>query len=213
MTAHVSRVALNTQVVAIPNGTLRTHCESPHTQLLLRTHPWDAVVLQEHSIRCLHEPEAHSYDVAQIVEALKQNTTSRQVSVILQANWARAPWHRCYVEDPILRGTNADKLCDALLQRTREVALKHHVRVSPVGRAWQLALAHTQAARMYYRGGNHANLAGALLTAHVHAATISGASTDARRWRHENAVDIAERLAHWAQVAVDEQRALELAQP
>lgn len=197
LTALVAGAPLDPHMIAGPLSALDVHRASQSVQQRLRDEHWDVVVLQDETLRSLHDPVGHESDVAQLCAMTKG-------TVFLQANWARAHWHACYRDDPVVAGWSVDRLSAALTERAQQVAQRCNIRVSPVARAWQIALKHVQPERLYYRGGNHSNLAGALLTAHVHAAMITGTPTDGLRWRHENSWEISALLAQCAQQAVDE---------
>lgn len=186
------------RVVAHPLRSLADHLESPELASALALGPWDVVVLQDKTTTPLERFDEHIASV----EALRTRVlrASPEANVVLQRHWPRARWHRDYESSTTVVGRDPEAMFERLYAASERVAERLDVAIAPVGDAWMRATLPPQ--RLYYRGGNHANLAGAILTAHVHATIIGGAPSVALGFRHEMCWEIAEPLAAWAHEAV-----------
>jgi len=186
------------RVLAHPLRSLADHLASDELAPALERGPLDVLVLQEKTTLPLERFEEYLSSVERASERARRAWPG--VRVVLQRHWPRAPWHRDYVESSALVGADPAEMFARLCAVTARVREALDVELAPVGDAWMRAKLPPQ--RLYNRGGNHANLAGAMLTAHVHATIIAGEPSQALGFRHEACWEIAEPLAEWAHEAV-----------
>lgn len=185
-------------VVAHPLRSLAAHLESDELASALDGARWDVVVLQEMTTLPLQRFDEHLAAVESVCERARR--ASPDATFVLQRHWPRARWHSDYESRSEIVGRDPDEMFARLCEATERVAERLDVVIAPVGDAWMRAKIPPQ--RLYYRGGNHANLAGAILAAHVHATIIAGRPSRALGFRHEMCWEIAEPLATWAHEAV-----------
>ncbi len=184
--------------VTHPLRTLEEHWLDPNVQRSLDARPWDAIVLQERTLWPLERFESHLAAVQRFADRAR----SAGARLVLQRHWPRAAWHKDYVDQHALVGESPRVMFERLRERSEVVRATLGIELAPVGDAWMIALSQTAAQRLYYRGGNHANLAGAILTAHVYATLLCGAPSVAEGFRHEMCWDLSEPLCAWAQAAL-----------
>lgn len=196
--ARLSARPLFCQSITHPMRSLRDHLAEPSTLATLDARPWNALVLQERTLAPFEDFDAHLRSVAAITERAR----AMGARVILQRHWPRARWHKDYVERSALIGETPPIMFSRLVQLTERVSSELAIDVAPVGDAWMIALGRIAAQRLYYRGGNHANLAGAILTAHVYATMLTNTASLAEGFRHEMCWDLSEHLCEWAHEAL-----------
>ena len=134
---------------------LAERLEDNKTQELLESRPWTHVVLQAQKYSTSGQ---YVYPTEAAEEWIRR---SRNVGAqpILFLEWARleneeegARIHRLHVE----------------------IASREPACVAPIGLAWEISLEADPEIRLHHRDGNHANRAGALLTAYVLYGAITG---------------------------------------
>jgi hypothetical protein len=136
------------KLVVAPGATLQSHWESGEAQAAIRERKWDYVVLQEQSLRPLHDVDR----MLQYARLLGEEIRRNGAQPVLFATWARR-------SDPALQ----DKL-DAAYQR---VAADLNAQVAPVGQVWRAALNADGALRVFDEDGSHPSAAGSYLAACV----------------------------------------------
>lgn len=196
LAARLSTRPLFCEAICHPMRSLAEHAERERARAALDAQPWDALVLQERTLAPLEDWDAHARAVAWWREAAKG------ARVIVQRHWPRASWHGDYRDRRALVGDGPRAMFERLQRASERLVREQGVQIAPVGDAWMIAMERVAPQRLYYRGGNHGSLAGALLTAHVYGALLSGAATDPMRFRHEQCWDLSEPLFAWAQRAL-----------
>jgi hypothetical protein len=136
------------KLVVAPGATLQSHWESGEAQAAIRERKWDYVVLQEQSLRPLHDVDR----MLQYARLLGEEIRRNGAQPVLFATWARR-------SDPALQ----DKL-DAAYQR---VAADLNAQVAPVGQVWRAALIADGTLRVFDEDGSHPSAAGSYLAACV----------------------------------------------
>lgn len=196
LASRVSTRPLYCEAICHPMRTLAEHAESAAAMDALASRAWDVIVLQERTLLPLEDWDAHARAVQRWCAAAKG------ARVIVQRHWPRASWHGDYRDRRALVGDGPRAMFERLQRASERLAGAVDVHIAPVGDAWMIAMERLAPQRLYYRGGNHASLAGALLTAHVYGALLSGARTDPAGFRHEQCWDLSEPLFAWAQQAL-----------
>lgn len=183
-----------------PMRSLGEHFAERSTRALIEERPWNALVLQERTLLPFEDFERHLAAVREFTD-LAHSIGAR---VLLQRQWPRASWHRDYADAATraLIGETPQIMFSRISQLTERVKSALSIEVAPVGDAWMIALSRIAPQRMYYRGGNHANLAGAILTAHVYASLLTNTPSLADGFRHEMCWDSSEHLCAWAHEAL-----------
>ncbi len=142
-------------VVAAPASLfLDEHLNHPPTLALLRSQPWNYVILQAQKY------SSSGTVTFSIAEAITLVGLVRQVNAVpvMYPEWAR-------------RGIPET---DRILAQHTSIAQQAPACVAPIGQAWDIALQRDPGLPLYANDGNHAIDAGAHLTALVLYATISG---------------------------------------
>ena len=136
---------------------LAERLEDDKTQEILESRPWTHVVLQAQKYSTSGR---YTYPTAAAEEWIRR---SRKVGAqpILFPEWAR----RGHLEE----GARVHRL-------HLEIAAREPACVAPIGLAWEIMLDTNPDIRLHNRDGNHANRTGALLTAYVLYAVITGRS-------------------------------------
>jgi hypothetical protein len=136
---------------------LAERLEDAKTQKTLESLPWTHVVLQAQKYSTSGR---YTYPTAAAEEWIRR---SRSIGAqpILFPEWAR----RGYLEE----GSRVHRL-------HMDIAAREPACVAPIGLAWEIMLDTNPDIRLHELDGNHANRTGALLTAYVLYATITGHS-------------------------------------
>ena len=134
---------------------LAERLEDKRTQKMLESRPWTHVVLQAQKYSTSGQ---YTYPTEAAEEWIRR---SRDIGAqpILFPEWAR----RDHVEE----GARVHRL-------HMEIAAREPACVAPIGLAWEIMLDNNPGIRLHEGDGNHANRTGALLTAYVLYATITG---------------------------------------
>jgi hypothetical protein len=134
---------------------LSQRLEDGKTQAILKAGPWTHVVLQAQKYSTSGQ---YVYPTVAAEEWIRR---SRSVGAqpILFPEWAR-------------RGNTEEGVRVHRLHM--EIAAREFACVAPIGLAWEILLNTSPGIKLHSRDGNHANRNGALLTAYVLYATITG---------------------------------------
>lgn len=139
--------------VAVGGATLHDLWEQGQALAHIQQGGWDYVVLQEHSMRPLFDPEGMAADVARFDAAIRRGGAR----TVLYMTWARA-----YAPEQQARITAA----------YRQLAARHQALLAPVGLAWQQARQQPDAPQLYQPDSSHPTLAGSYLAAYVFYAVL-----------------------------------------
>jgi len=136
---------------------LADRLEDQHTQKLLESRRWTHVVLQAQKYSTSGQ---YIYPTEAAEEWIRR---SRRVGAqpILFPEWARL--------GNVEEGARIHRL-------HMEIAAREHACIAPIGLAWEIISDTHPDIRLHDRDGNHANRTGALLTAYVLYAAITGLS-------------------------------------
>lgn len=118
---------------------------------------FDAVVLQDHSLRAIEHPDSLQYFGSLLSEKIK----AAGARPCFYLTWARQ--HKPQMQDDISREYN-------------QVAAKNKTLIAPVGEAWDLALKQRPSLQLHDQDGSHPSTLGAYLNACVFFAVLTNQS-------------------------------------
>jgi hypothetical protein len=148
---------LETVMVASGGKSLAWHEVNRETVAAIDGGGWDFVILQDHSLQAIDEPEKLCRSVGRFAARIRK----RSAIPVLFATWARK--HLPEMQETI----------DAVYGRA---AREHNARLAPVGAAWQRALAASPGLVLHQEDWSHPNWLGSYLAACVIVATLFGES-------------------------------------
>ncbi len=182
LAASVGWPAPDIAAVAPGGQDLLFHRTNPGTLARVNDGPWDAVVLQDHSLRPTDDagdPEGFKADATWFYDRIK--ASSADADVVLYQTWARHPDHQVYpgtFPDPIEMQAQLrfhyDDAADRYIPENATATPSTDVRVSPVGDAWEIHLAETDPLVLHASDLHHASPSGRALAAMVIYSTIYG---------------------------------------
>jgi len=129
-------------------GFLEDAAANPNSKAEIEGHPWKFVVLQAQKISMSGK---HRYSQKEGI-SLAKSAKERGAKALFFSEWGR----RDVPKDGVVQESIYQEMSDAA-----------GVRVAPVGRAWDVALAEKPALPLYADDGNHESAVGAFLTACV----------------------------------------------
>lgn len=175
------------EVAAVAPGgqSLAFHRENPTSLDRVDDGGWDAVVLQDHSLRPtddggdVSDPDGFKADATWFYDRIKQS--SPDASVVLYETWARHPDHGVYpstFDNPVemqaqLRFHYQDA-AERYIPENAAFEPSDDVAMAPVGDAWEIHLAEPQPLVLHAGDFHHAGPTGQALNALVLYSTIYG---------------------------------------
>ena len=147
--------ALEARMVTSGGKSLEWHWYNPETLDAIGKGPWDFVVLQDHSLHAIEEPDKLRSAATKLAGRIRAGNATP----VLYVTWARQ--HIPEMQDTITA---------TYLQVAREIG----ARVAPVGPAWRKALAAAPGLVLHTEDRSHPNLLGSYLAACVFYATLFG---------------------------------------
>ncbi|MBW5412049.1 DUF4886 domain-containing protein [Pseudomonas sp. MAG002Y] len=146
---------IETKTLAFSGASLEQHWTKKDVQQALQEQKWDYVVLQEHSMLPVKNPD-FMYKYARLIDAeVKKNGAK----TILYLTWARQ-------NDPAMQA----KLDKAYTTLANELGAL----LAPVGQAWQTALAEKPQPSLFLPDGSHPSFIGSYIGASVFYSLIYG---------------------------------------
>jgi hypothetical protein len=133
-----------------PGWSLRSASGDKGLSDLLDEIRWDAVVLQEHSVRAAAPPEGLRRDTVPFARKLQDRATANGARTIVFMNW--------YADEP----------------EATDLATELGAPMAPTALAWGEALRRRPALNLLGSDGTHPNLAGSYLIACVFYSTLTG---------------------------------------
>ncbi len=124
---------------------------------LIREGNYDAIILQDHSMRALEQPDSLMY----YGQLFGQEIQAKQARIYLYMTWARA-------YDPYMQATITNKYT--------ELAEKINAQIVPVGLAWQRARSLRPDLALYDKDQSHPSPLGSYLSACVFYSVLTGKS-------------------------------------
>jgi hypothetical protein len=183
--------ALETAAVTSSGKTLEWHWYNPATLDAIAEPGWDAVVLQDHSLRAVEEPEKLSSAAARFgcrIHAAK-------ATPVLYVTWARQ---------------HIPEMQASITETYTRVAQEIGAKLAPVGPAWRIALDAKPELTLHMADRSHPGILGTYLAACVFFATLfeespAGLSNQFQASSHvtsviDNAIASALQDAAWASV-------------
>ncbi len=135
---------------------------------LLAAGDWDAVFLQEQSIRPLRQPDAFFAGAGSLAEIVRR--TNPHARLLFYATWSR----RADAPELAESGLDFGSMTEGLAARYREAASHTHAELSPVGEAFRALLAKHPEIELYRSDRSHPSFAGSVLAAVCHASLLTG---------------------------------------
>lgn len=144
-----------TMMITSGGKTLEWHWYNPETLDAIDKGPWDFIILQDHSLRPVEEPDKLCSAVIKFAARIRKGNAIP----VLYITWARQ--HIPEMQDAIT---------EAYLHAAREI----NARVAPVGPAWRRTLAASPGLALYGVDRSHPSMLGSYLAACVFYATLFG---------------------------------------
>lgn len=141
--------------VTFGGASLEQHWQLGDVQAALAEKDWDYVVIQDHSMMPVKDPEKTRQYVKLIADAARADGAQP----ILYLTWARQ-------NNPAMQA-QLDTVYTSLAEETRSL-------LAPVGQAWQRALAETPKPVLFTPDGSHPSYTGSYLAASVFYSLIYG---------------------------------------
>jgi hypothetical protein len=142
--------------VTFGGASLEQHWQLGDVQAALAEKDWDYVVIQDHSMMPVNDPEKTRKYVKLVADAARADGAQP----ILYLTWARQ-------NNPAMQA-QLDQVYTSLAEET-------HSLLAPVGQAWQRALSETPKPVLFNADGSHPSYTGSYLAASVFYSLIYGA--------------------------------------
>lgn len=155
-------IAIDVAKVTMGGQSFEYHVARPKTAQTLAARPWDAVILQSHSLDPLRNREGFMRAGAQLGDSVREVGAEP----LLFETWPRRAGHNLYNYFEPAGGT-PKAMQAAVTARYASLAEAEHMRVVPVGRAWMQVLAGHPEIDLFANDGAHPSAAGAYLGACV----------------------------------------------
>jgi hypothetical protein len=142
-------------MAAVTSGgkTLEWHWHNPESLDTIAEGGWDFVVLQDHSLRAIEEPEKLSIAATRLAGRIREvNATP-----VLYVTWTRQ---------------HIPEMQDIITETYMRVAGEIGAKIAPVGPAWRKALAATPGLSLHVEDRSHPSILGTYLAACVFYATL-----------------------------------------
>jgi hypothetical protein len=142
-------------MAAVTSGgkTLEWHWYNPESLETIAEAGWNFVVLQDHSLRAIEEPEKLRSDATRLAGRIREvNATP-----VLYVTWARQ---------------HMPEMQEVITETYMRVAREIDAKLAPVGPAWRKALADTPGLSLHVEDRSHPSMMGTYLAACVFYATL-----------------------------------------
>lgn len=143
---------MSAERVIVNGASLRRHWNAGAAELI-RSQPWDVVVLQEQSTLPVKNPRRYHENVRLFAEVVRE----RGARLVVYLAWARQ---------------NAPETQSTLNHAAEEIAAETGAEIAAVGPAWERVRQHPKAPELFEADGSHPTLAGSYLAACVFYATL-----------------------------------------
>ncbi len=153
--ANAAGKTLETAMVTSGGKTLEWHWYNPETLDAIDAGQWDFIVLQDHSLRAIEEPESLRRAATKLVARIRKV----YATPVLYITWARQ-------HIPEMQG----EITETYLRVAREI----DALVAPVGPAWRRALTASPGLSLHVEDRSHPNMLGSYFAACVFYATLFG---------------------------------------
>ena len=151
------QIKLNTKRIVIGGATLQKHYSDPNTLTQIKKGDWDYIILQDHSLRPVNDPEKF-YTYAKKFHSEIQKTKAKTVFFM---TWARK---------------KKPEMIIPLSTAYTMIAKQLKEQAAPVGLAWDMSLKTRPKLTLHTKDGSHPNQNGTYLAACVFYATLTNQS-------------------------------------
>jgi len=148
---------ITSQRVVVNGASLRLHWNAGTAAALIRSQPWDVVVLQEQSTLPVKNATRYHENVRLFAEVIRE----QGARIVLYLVWARR---------------NAPEAQAVLNDASHTIAREIGADIAPVGPAWERLRSEPNAPEVFAPDGSHPTPAGTYLAACVFYATLLGRS-------------------------------------